>query len=292
MPISHTHRLRRSLLFMPGDSARKIEKSAELNVDSIIADLEDAVALSQKQVARSTIVESFQRIDFGPTERLIRINPVGTPFWQDDLDQTIVARPDGYVLPKIESAAQVQAVAHRVAALENRHGFQVGGIKLLAQMETAMGVINAVEIAQADNRLDGLLFGAEDLAADMGAQRTKEGWEILYARGAITTVAAAFGLPAIDTVYIDLADTDGLAAECQLARSMGFSGKLAIHPKQVAVINQGFLPSDQEVAYAERVIAGFEREQAAGAGVFELDGRMIDMPIVLAARNIVKTAKR
>ena len=279
--------LRRSLLFMPGDSRRKIEKATTLGADSIIADLEDAVALSQKQAARETVAACFARLDFGASERLIRINPVSTPLWEEDLAQTIAGRPDGYVLPKVESAEQVQTLSRRLAELEIAHGLAVGSVRLLAQVETAMGVVKAAEIAGADSRLDALLFGAEDLAVDIGARRSREGWEIFYARGAVVTAAAAYGLPAIDTVYLELTDSDGLTAECHLARGMGFSGKLAIHPRQVDVINRAFSPTDEEVAQAQRLIAAFETQQAAGRGVFEMDGKMIDRPIVLAARKIV-----
>jgi len=292
MPILRPHRLRRSLLFMPGDSARKIEKAVELNADSIIADLEDAVALSQKEVARETVVACFQRLNFGPTERLIRMNAVNTGLWEEDIAHTFTARPDGYVLPKTESAGQVQMVSGRLAELEASYGLPVGTTRLLAQIETALGVVKAAEIANADSRLDGLLFGAEDLAGDMGARRSREGWEILYARGAVVTAAAAYGLPAIDTVYIDLADTDGLAAECRFAQGMGFSGKLAIHPRQVAVINQLFSPTDEEMAQAQQLIDAFESQQAAGRGVFEMDGKMIDMPIVLAAQKVIAAGRK
>jgi citrate lyase beta subunit len=284
--------LRRSLLFMPGDSTRKIEKATTLGADSIIADLEDAVALSQKQAARETVAACFARLDFGASERLIRMNPVSTPLWEEDLAQTIAARPDGYVLPKTESAQQVQTVSARLAELEVSHGLAVGSIRLLAQIETAMGVLRAGEIAGADSRLDALLFGAEDLAGDMGARRTREGWEIFYARGAVVIAAAAYGLPAIDTVFLELADGDGLTAECHLARGMGFSGKLAIHPNQVEVINRAFSPTGEEVAQAQRLIDAFDAQQAAGTGVFALDGKMIDMPVVLAARKVVAAGRR
>ncbi len=287
-----SRRVRRSLLFMPGDSTRKMEKAVDLRADSIIADLEDAVALSQKQKARETVVAAFQRLDFGPSERLIRINPASSPLWQEDLAQTIAARPDGYVLPKTDSAQQVQMVSQRLAALEQENGLPRGSVRLLAQIETAAGLLRAGEIASADQRLDALLFGAEDLAADVGARRSKEGWEIFYARGAVVTAAAAFGLAAIDTVYIDLTDIEGLEAECRFAQGLGFTGKLAIHPRQVDAINRAFSPSAEEVAQAQRLIDAFESQQAAGAGVFEMDGKMIDMPVVLAARRVVTAGQR
>lgn len=292
MPDTRIGPLRRSLLFMPGDSVRKIEKATTLDADSIIADLEDAVAFSQKQTARETVAACFARLDFGASERLIRMNPVSTDLWEEDLAQTIAARPDGYVLPKTESARQVQAVSARLAELEVAHGLAAGSVRLLAQIETAMGVVQAAPIAGADSRLDALLFGAEDLAGDMGARRSREGWEIFYARGAVVIAAAAYGLPAIDTVFLELADSDGLTAECHLARRMGFSGKLAIHPNQVEVINRTFSPTAEEIAQAQRLIDAFDSWQAAGTGVFELDGKMVDMPVVLAARKVVAAGKR
>lgn len=292
MPNHRSGPLRRSLLFMPGDSMRKMEKATTLGADSIIADLEDAVAISQKQVARETVAACFARLDFGGSERLIRINPVSTPLWEEDLAQTIAPRPDGYVLPKVESAEQVQAVSARLAELETSHGLVPASIRLLAQIETAMGVLRAGEIAGADSRLDALLFGAEDLAGDIGARRSREGGEIFYARGAVVIAAAAYGLPAIDTVFLELADSDGLTAECHLARGMGFSGKLAIHPRQVEVINRAFSPTAEEIAQAQRLIDAFNSQQAAGTGVFEMDGKMVDMPVVLAARKVVAAVKR
>ncbi len=292
MPNSQPGPLRRSLLFMPGDSMRKMEKATTLGADSIIADLEDAVAISQKQAARETVAACFARLNFGASERLIRINPVSTDLWEKDLAQTIAARPDGYVLPKVESAEQVQTVSARLAELEVAHALAVGSVRLLAQIETAMGVVQAAPIAGADSRLDALLFGAEDLAGDMGARRSREGWEIFYARGAVVIAAAAYGLPAIDTVFLELADSDGLTAECHLARGMGFSGKLAIHPRQVEVINRAFSPTAEEIAQAQRLIDAFDSQQAAGTGVFEMDGKMVDMPVVLAARKVVAAVNR
>lgn len=292
MPNSQPLSIRRSLLFMPGDSPRKIEKATTLGADSIIADLEDAVVFSQKQAARETVAACFARLDFGGSERLIRMNPASTDLWAEDLAQTIGAGPDGYVLPKVESAAQVQRVSARLAELETSHGLVPGSIRLLAQIETAMGVLRAGEIAGADSRLDALLFGAEDLAGDMGARRTPEGWEIFYARGAVVIAAAAYGLPAIDTVFLELADSDGLAAECHLARGMGFSGKLAIHPRQVEIINRAFSPTAEELAQAQRLIEAFDAQQAAGTGVFALDGKMIDMPVILAARKVIVAGRR
>ena len=232
----------RTLLFMPADSPRKIAKGAALPADAIIADLEDAVAPSRKHEARSLLVESFQTLPQGGPLRCIRINPVHSPFWPADLLETFAAAPRVYVIPKVESAADLQLVSERLAPLESAAGFPIGTVRLLAIVESAAGVMNLREIAAADRRIVALAFGAEDFAGDIGAQRTREGWEVFYARSAVVTAAAAFGLQAIDTVYTDLADDSGLAEECEAVRKMGFRGKLAVHPRQVEVINRAFTP--------------------------------------------------
>ncbi|RME51401.1 MAG: CoA ester lyase [Caldilineae bacterium] len=288
--VDETFVRRRSLLFMPGDSARKIEKATSLPADCIIADLEDGVALNRKQAARDTVVEAFSTLDFGPRERLIRINPVDSALWEEDLRQTIQVHPDGYVVPKVQYGDQVRTLSLMLAALEEAQGWPVGAIRLLLLVETALGVMNLAEIARADRRVTALLFGAEDLAGDMGARRTRDGWEILYARSALVTAAAAYGLQAIDTVFVDLTDLEGLAEECRFVRNLGYTGKLAIHPRQVEVINDAFTPSPEEVEAARRLIAAFEAHQASGTGAFELDGRMVDMPMVRAARKVLAYA--
>ncbi len=289
--MSEPTRLRRALMFMPGDSLRKIAKAIELNVDSIAMDLEDGVALSQKPAARRTIVEALQTLHFGRSERLIRINPVGSEFYEADLRATIGARPDGYILPKAEFAEQVQAVAEFLTLEEKARGWPAGGIKLLPIVETALGVMNVRDIALADERVDALIFGAEDLAGDMGAVRTAAGWEIFYARSAVVLAAKAYRLQAIDMVFFDLNDLEGLERECQVGRQMAYDGKMAIHPRQVEVIQRVFAPAPEEIAHALRVVRAHEEAQAAGVGAFALDGRMVDMPVVRMAQNTVQKAR-
>ena len=281
----------RSLLFMPADSPRKIAKGAALPADAIIADLEDAVAPSRKQEARSLLVESFRTLPQGGALRCIRINPVGSPFWPHDLIATFAARPRVYVIPKVEKAADLHRVSQRLAQLEGAAGLPIGSVRLLAIVESAAGVMNLGEIAGADQRLVALALGAEDFASDVGAQRTQVGWEVFYARSAVVTAAAAFGLQAIDTVYTDLTDEAGLAAECMMMRKMGFRGKLAIHPRQVEIINAAFTPSRSEVEAARRLIAVFEAHQRAGRGVCVLDGKMVDMPMFRAAQDLLTRAE-
>lgn len=288
-----SERVRRALLFMPGDSRRKVEKGAGMDVDSIIMDLEDAIALNQKEVARDAVAAALRDVDFGRSEALVRTNMI-IPGWiyEQDIAATIDANPDGYVLPKIENAQQVQQVSQILAAAEARNGWQIGSIKLLAIIETAQGIVNLKEIAQSDPRLEALIFGAEDLAGDIGATRTADGYEVFYARSAVVTHARAFGLQAIDTVFIDLkASADTLTAETQMIANMGYTGKLAIHPKQVAPIQQVFTPKADDILAAQRLIAAHDANQAAGTGVFEYEGKMIDMPMVRAAMTVIARAK-
>ena len=291
-------RIRRSMLYMPGDSLRKISKAAQLEVDSIVMDLEDGVAPNQKAEARRVSAEALHTLDFGRSERLIRLNPPlpretdrASDLFLADFDNTVDAHPDGYVIPKVETATQLQIVEHHLDEAERRHGWPVGSIRLLALIETALGVMNLAGIAQASPRLEALMFGAEDLAGDLGAQRTRAGWEVFYARSAVVTAAAAFGLQAIDMVYVDLQDLEGLAAEATLARQLGYEGKMAIHPRQVEVLNRVFAPSPDEIERAQRLVEAHTAHQAAGAGAFELDGKMIDLPVVKAAERVLEKAR-
>lgn len=283
--------IRRALLFMPGDDRRKCEKGATLGADSIIMDIEDGVALNNKPAARENIAAVLREIDFGRSERLVRINPVGGALWQDDLAATLPALPDGFVLPKVEDAGQVRAVAERLAAQETEAGKPEGSLRLLAIIETAMGVLNLREIAQSSPRLDALIFGAEDLAGDIGATRTPEGWEVYYARSAVVLHAKAYGLQAIDTPYVQFADIDGLIEQTEAARRMGYTGKLAIHPRQIEPVQRVFTPTQDEIAAAKRLIEAHDAHQARGVGVFDLDGKMVDMPMVRAAETVLARAR-
>lgn len=285
--------IRRGLLFMPGDSRRKIEKGAAMDVDAIIMDLEDGVALNNKVAARESVASALREVDFGRSERLVRTNMV-IPNWiyTDDIHVTVGAKPDGYVLPKIETAEQIEHVSMLLAAYEDQYGWGENSLKIIAIIETAKGVVNLKDIAQASPRLDTLVFGAEDLAGDMGAIRTAAGWEVFYARSAVVTHAKAFGLDAIDTVFIDLkADDDTLITETTTALNMGYTGKLAIHPKQVAPIQSVFTPTQSDIDAAQALIDAHNQHQADGTGVFEYQGKMVDMPMVRAALAIIDRAR-
>lgn len=286
-------RTRRALLFCPGTELAKIEKAAALPVDGVILDLEDATALSRKQEAREISVAALARCDFGASERIVRINPIDSGLERDDLLSLGAGPrlPDAIVLPKVESAGQVDWLAAQLDAMETAHGLPSHATRILALIETALGVIELPRIAAANPRLDALLFGAEDLCGDIGATRTAGGMEVFYARSAVVLHAAAHRLQAIDTPFVDLADVDGLRADTRRALEMGYTGRMAIHPRQLQPIVEVFTPTDAEVAQAERLVREHDRHQRDGRGVFELDGRMVDMPMVRAAQRVLVRAQ-
>lgn len=283
--------IRRALLYMPGDDLHKIKKAITLGVDCICMDIEDGVAANQKQAARETIVNALQTLDFGKAERLVRVNQFGSDLIEDDLRAVLPAHPDGIVIPKAADAAQLLWVSQQISAAEQSNGWTQGSIALLALIETARGVVNLREIASATPRLEALIFGAEDLAGDIGAVRTRPGWEIFYARSATVIHAAAFGLQSLDMVFMDLHDPDGLQIESEEGARMAYTGKQIIHPNQVVPVQKAFTPSDDAIAHALRVVNAAAQHQQTGVGAFTLDGRMVDRPVVRAAELVLARAR-
>jgi citrate lyase subunit beta-like protein len=281
---------RRALLYMPGDDWNKINKAITLHVDSICMDMEDGTALNRKAYARATIAKALQELPFGKSEKLARINAIGSGFEKDDIEMVLPQHPDGIVIPKIESADQIQWASEIIETVELANGWPVNAIRILVGVETAKGILNLKEIA-AHPRLDGLIFGAEDFAANIGAIRSRAAWEVMYARSAVVTHAAAFNLQAIDMVFIDFRDTLNLKIEAAQGAAMGYTGKQIIHPAQVQTVQEAFTPSDSAIDYAKRVAETFEAHQAEGTGAYELDGKMIDMPLLRNAQRVLDRAK-
>ena len=290
MIAPHRQFPRRSLLFMPGDSLPKIEKAAGWEVDTLIMDLEDGVALNRKAEARQTVAHALGTLEFGPRERLVRVNHLSTGLVQGEIDATVAGRPDGYVAPKVEDAADLRAMERMLDMAERRGGLAPGSLRLFAMIETALGVMNLRKIARATPRLVGLIFGAEDLASDLGAVRTRAAVEVLYARSAVVVAAAAYDLQAFDMIFADFHDIGGLEEESRFARQLGFTGKTCIHPKQTPVVNRAFSPAPEEIARAQRLVHAFEEQQAAGAGAFTFEGAMVDMPMLRAAHKVLARA--
>ena len=282
---------RRALLYMPGDDRRKIEKATALGVDCVCMDMEDGTAVNRKAEARDVISQAMKELDFGSSERCIRINSIGSGFEKDDLASALATEPDSIVVPKIETPEQVKWVSERIESYELSNKLNIGSIRLLIGLETAKGILNLKEIAESDKRLEAIIFGAEDYAASVGATRTKEATEVLYARSAVVAACAANDLQAIDMVYIDFKDTEGLRTEAEQGAGLGFSGKQVIHPNQIQVTQEAFTPSDEAIAYAKRVVESFEASQKEGRGAYALDGKMIDMPLLKNAQKVLDRAK-
>ncbi len=281
---------RRALLYMPGDDRHKIEKAITLGVDCICMDMEDGVAVNRKAEARATIAKALQNLDFGPSEKLARINAVGSGLESQDLNAVLPHRPDGIVIPKMEELGQIQWASEVIEAAELQNGWRVGSIRILVDVETARGILNLNEIAS-HPRLDALIFGGEDYAASVGATRTKEALELLYAREATVAAAAAYGLQAIDIVAIDFKDLEALRAETEFGAQLGFTGKQIIHPAQVEPVQKAFTPNDAAIAQAKRIVETFEASQAKGAGAYALDGKMIDRPLLKNAQKVLERAR-
>jgi citrate lyase beta subunit len=286
-------RSRRALLYMPGDDLHKITKATRLGVDCICMDMEDGVAFSRKDQARQTILNALTTMSFGASEVLVRINPAGSGWEHDDLAAALAGptRPDGIVLPKVSRPAQVHWLCRQLDQYEQRHGWLAGSIGVLAVVESALAIANLNAIASADARLQALIFGAEDLASDIGATRTSQGWEVFYARSAVVTYAAAYQLQAIDMVRIDFHDQAALEGEATEGARLGYSGKQIIHPNQVEPVQRLFTPSAEAIDHAQRLVEAFHVYQQSGQGAFALDGRMIDAPIIKAAENVLARAR-
>jgi citrate lyase beta subunit len=280
-------RPRRALLYVPGSDWRKIEKAAGLGADCVCIDLEDGVAPDKKGEARQLAARALGELNFGKSERLVRINAVGSGLELEDLAAVLAAKPDGIVLPKAADAGHVRLISETITAFEKKHGLNALRIRLIAQIESARGLVNIKEIASADERLDALIFGSEDFASDVGAKRTPEGEEIFYARSAVVAHAAAFGLQSIDMLWVDFKDRAGLQRAAAQGARLGYSGMQVVHPDQIATVQSAFTPSAAEIEAAQRIVEAYERNLEEGRGAFALDGKMVDLPIVKAAQRML-----
>ena len=278
---------RRALLYMPGDNWKMITKSITLGVDSICMDMEDGTAITKKVEARLTIARALYDLDFGKSEKLVRINAVGSGWEREDIESILLHQPDGIVIPKVESLEQIQWANEYIEVAELASGWALNSIRVLVGVETAKGILNLKEIAS-HPRLDAIIFGGEDFAASIGATRTKDAIELLYARQAVVVVCAAYDLQAIDIVTIDYKDIEALRIESEFGARLGYSGKQIIHPAQVEPVQTAFTPNDEAIAYAKRIVETFEANQKEGKGAYSLDGKMIDMPLLKNAKKVLE----
>jgi citrate lyase subunit beta / citryl-CoA lyase len=280
-------RLRRSRLYLPGNEPKFMLNAGLHGPDAVILDLEDSVHPEAKASARLLVRNALRRVHFHGAERMVRINQL--PLGLEDLDAVVPQRPDLILIPKVERAEQVVAVAERIEAI--LRGQADHAIWLMPILESALGIENAFEIARAVPTVVALTIGLEDYTADLGVAKTREGTETLWARQRLVNAARAAGVQAIDSVYGDVQDEAGLLAWGRASRAMGFVGMGCVHPRQVRVIHEAFAPSAEEIDRALRIVAAFRDAEARGLGVVSLGSKMIDPPVVLRARRLVARAR-
>ncbi|WP_315118708.1 aldolase/citrate lyase family protein [uncultured Clostridium sp.] len=283
-------KLRRTMLFMPGNNPGMLQNAPILGADAVILDLEDAVSLTEKDAARALVSGAIKNIDYSQVELVVRINPLDTEFGPTDLETIARVKPDTILVPKA-TKEQMQQANEVITKVEEEEGFEKGSIKLFGLIETAYGLETVYDVATSTDRLVGLLLGAEDLTSDFGIKRTKESDEIYYARCRFAAACRAARVDAIDTPFTDTNDYEGLRLDTMKAKKIGFTGKASINPRQVETIHSVYNPTENEIKYAIRVLEARDEAFAKGIGVFSLDGKMIDAPVINRAITTVDLAK-
>jgi citrate lyase subunit beta/citryl-CoA lyase len=279
---------RRSALFVPGDSDRMLQKSASVPSDVLLLNLEDGVSLSQKGKARGQIAHALKNVDYGNREVVVRVNALNTELGQSDLAEIAPCRPHGICLPKVETADEIKTADRSLLGLEVRLGLPQGGTRLHAMIESARGVLHSFEIACASPRMASLIFGSADYANDVRCRPGEDRFELLFALQMILTSARAAGIDAIDAPCFDVHNKDMLGREAMQARRLGFDGKSALHPDQLAIINRVFDVTDEEVTWAERVMAELNGAENRGKALTTMEGKLIDNPHRAAAERILR----
>lgn len=281
--------LRRSMLFIPGSNAAMLSTAFVFKPDSVMFDLEDAVSLREKDAGRLLVYHTLKSDLYRNIERVVRINPLSTPFGHDDLQAAIRGGADVIRLPKTETADDVVELEQAVEQIEKACGREVGSTKLMAAIESASGVVNAVAIANASSRMMGIALAGFDYVTDMQTERG-DGTELFYARCAVLHAARAAKIDAFDVVFPDLNDEEGFLKEVDVIKRLGFNGKSLINPRQIELLHNAYAPTQEDVDYASRVIAAAEKAEEQGLGVISLNGKMIDAPIVDNAKRVLSRA--
>jgi len=283
-------KLRRSMLFVPGNAPSMLRDAHIYGPDSVMFDLEDAVSPREKDAARHLVFRALRDYDYAGVERIVRINGLDTPHGLEDIAAVVAGGVDAVRLPKTDGPNDIIAVERAVEAAEKRFGRPAGSVKLVAAIESARGILSVREIATASARLVAIAIGAEDFVTDMHTSRSPDGIELLAARSMIVLAARAAGIMAIDTVFTGVDDPEGFLREVRLAKQLGFDGKSVIHPSQIALAHSVYTPTAEEIAKARRVLAAAAEAEAKGSGVISLDGKMIDKPIVERAVRVLALA--
>lgn len=284
-------RLRRTMMFIPGNNPSMITDGHIYGSDSIMFDLEDSVSLREKDAARFLVFNALKTIDYGNTETVVRVNGLDTLFGREDFEAMVRAMPDIIRLPKTDTAQDVIEADNLITEIEKEIGMEVGRTKLMAAIESPLGILNAYSIATASRRLVAMALGAEDFVTNMKTNRSAEGLELLSARGQIILAARAANIYAIDTVYSNVNDDEGFKDEVKLIKQLGFDGKSVIHPKQIKIAHKIYEPTEKEIDNAIRVLYAIKEAEEKGSGVIAIDGKMIDGPIVDRAYRVIELAK-
>ncbi|HJG23752.1 citrate (pro-3S)-lyase subunit beta [Enterococcus durans] len=283
-------RLRRTMMFVPGANVAMLRDAPLYGADSIMFDLEDAVSLKEKDAARTLVHFALKTFDYSAVETVVRINGLDT-VGKQDIEAVVLAGVNVIRLPKTETAQDIIDVDEAITLVEESNQIPIGTTKMMAAIESAEGVLNAREIAQASTRLIGIALGAEDYVTNMKTKRYPDGQELFFARNMILHAARAAGIAAIDTVYSDVDNVEGLQAETNLIKQLGFDGKSVINPRQIPLVNAIYAPTEKEIQHAKEVIWAINEAEAKGSGVISLNGKMIDKPIVERAQRVIALAK-
>lgn len=283
-------RLRRTMMFIPGNNPGMMRDAHIYGSDSLMFDLEDSVSMPEKDAARMLVYNALKTIDYGTTEIVVRINPLDTPYGKADIEAMVCAGAHVLRMPKTETAQDVRDCEAYIAEMEKKHGIPVGTTLMMAAIEGALGVINAYDIATASDRLIGIALGAEDFCANMKCQRTTTGAELQLARQTLVLAARAAGIDALDTVYSDVNNEEQLVYEATLVRDLGFDGK-SVNPRQIGPVHKVFAPAAKDIEKARRIVAALKEAEARGSGVISLNGKMIDKPVVIRAQRVLELAR-
>lgn len=282
-------KLRRTMMFIPGNNPAMIQDAYIYSPDSIMLDLEDAVSMAEKDTARLLVHNALKSINFGKVEMVVRINPLTSPYGKSDVAAVVSGGVQVIRMPKTETAQDVIDLENEIIKVETKLGC-LGRTRIMAAIESTLGVINAYEIATASKRMIGIALGAEDYSANLKTNRSKKGSELMYARERIVVAARAAGIDALDTVFSDLNDMEAFRAEVELIKQLGFDGKSIINPRQIEIINEVFAPTSKEIEKAMRIIAAIKEAEQKGLGVISVNGKMVDKPVVIRAQRCIDLA--
>lgn len=276
------------MLYIPGNNPAMLLHGSIYGADSLLLDLEDAVALDQKDAARFLIRNMLKSVDYYGSEICVRVNHLDTPFGLEDLKAIVPLQPDAIRYPKTETVEDLQRLISIVEEIEDEHGLPHDKMTIHIMIETAMGVQNVFDIAKYSKRVDAITIGGQDLTADMNIKSSGNSSGIDLARKMIVMAAKANRIDAIDTVHVDIDDEDGLREETEYIKNIGFSGKAVINPRQIDIIHEIYTPTDAEIRKAYRIVKEFNKNQAKGIGVFAVDGKMVDAPVVIRAKYVLE----